>query len=116
MIIYDTLKRAIELHHCVRIRAGGFERSVCPVALGIKDSQQKLLAFQYAGQSASGLSPEGGWRCFPLRDIISAEMIGDPWHATGIAVTKVEATFDQILCGVGALRPVYDHLKRPMAH
>jgi hypothetical protein len=115
MVIYDTLKRAIELHHCVRIRAGGFVRRVCPVAIGIKDSQQKLLAYQYAGESASGIAPEGGWRCFPLRDIIGAEMIGDPWHATGIAVTKVEASFDQILCGMGAQRPVYDHLKRPPA-
>ncbi len=112
MTIYDTLKSAIELHHCVRIRAGGLWRDICPVALGVKNSEQKLLAFQYAGDSASGITPEGAWRCFPLGDITAAAMIGDPWHSGEHPVWKTEASLDYVVCGPDARRRLYDHLKR----
>jgi hypothetical protein len=46
-----------------------YAREICAVILGHTGGQEKALTFQFGGQSKSGLSPNGEWRClFHLRD------------------------------------------------
>lgn len=107
MLVFDVLKKAIELHHCVRIVTEGRWRDVCPAALGYKNSQLRLLAFQYRGESASGIGAQGGWRSFLLNEISSAFIVDDPWHRGDYPLWKIEASFDTVICGTGARQRVY---------
>lgn len=111
MLVYDTLKTAIERHRCVRIVAGGLWRDVSPLSIGHKSDRLKVLAYQYAGQSASGISTEGGWRCFFLSDISWAKETDDPWHSGHYSVAKIEASLDNVICGAGAQVRTYSPTK-----
>lgn len=55
-------------------------RELCPHVLGYKDKQEKVLAFQFAGQSNSKLPPGGEWRCLVLADVRDARLQDGPWH------------------------------------
>jgi hypothetical protein len=55
-------------------------RELCPHVLGYKDGQEKALTFQFAGQSTSGLPPDGEWRCLVLAQVRNARMRSGPWH------------------------------------
>jgi predicted DNA-binding transcriptional regulator YafY len=107
VLVFDVLKKAIELHHCVQIVVSGTWRDVCPLALGYKDSRLRLLAFQYRGDSASGLGATGGWRCFFLSDISFARVNNDPWRSGDYSVWKLESSFDTVICGVGRRVPTF---------
>jgi hypothetical protein len=100
--VFDALKTAIERHRCVRIVAGGLWREISPLSLGYKGEKLKILAYQYRGQSASGISAEGGWRCFFVDDINWIKETDDPWHSGHAAVAKIEASLDHVICGAGA--------------
>ena len=111
LAVFDILKTAIERRRCVRVVAGDLWRDVCPLALGYKGEKLKVLAFQYHGGSASGIAPEGGWRCFALDEISYVKVNDDPWHSGHNAVAKLEASLDTVICGTGARVRTYDHLK-----
>ncbi len=111
LAVYEVLREAIEKRRCVRLIANGLSREVCPLALGYKGARQKVLTFQYRGDSQSGLAPGGAWRCFFLDDIASATVIGDPWQTGHYPVAKTETSFDYVVCGMGARTRYYDHLK-----
>lgn len=112
MLVYDVLKEAVEKRRCVEILAAGLRRNVAPLAIGFKNSRRKVLTFQYKGASSQGLAPGGAWRCFFLDDIAEARIIDDPWQLGHYPVAKTEASFDYILCGMGARVPTYNHLQR----
>ena len=112
MSIYDVLKEAVEKRRCVEIVAAGLQREVAPLAIGFKDSRRKVLTFQFKGGSSSGLAPGGAWRCFFLDDITVARIIDEPWHSGHYPVAKLEASFDYILCGLGARVATFEHKRR----
>jgi hypothetical protein len=96
MNVNEVLRLAIGEKRCVRLRLAGKERRVCPHALGLKAGRPRLLAFQYAGASASGLAPGGHWRAFFVHDIETASFVDDPWRSGGNLVAKVEAMLDRV--------------------
>lgn len=100
MSVYDTLRRAISARRCVRVLAAGRARDICPYALGKWRGKPRLLAFQYAGGSASGLAASGEWRSFFLEEIAVATPIDGAWHIghSHNLVAKIEATLDHIDC------------------
>ncbi len=100
MSVYTTIKAAIEARHCVEILAGGHRRVVCPHVLGRKAGRPKVLVFQCDGGSDSGLAPSGGWRCFPLFDIVEAKPVSGTWHTAHDFIAKSEVSLDQIECVV----------------
>lgn len=110
--VYEVLREAIEKRRCVHLVANGLSREVCPLALGYKGARQKVLTFQYRGDSQSGLAPGGAWRCFFLDDIASATIIGDPWQTGHYPVAKTETSFDYVVCGMSARPRYYEHLRR----
>ncbi len=96
MTVYDTLRRAISLKQCVRVLAGGRARDLCPHALGLKGGKPRLLAYQYDGDSASGLASGGAWRSFFLEEIAVATPIDGVWHTGPNLLAKAEACLDRI--------------------
>lgn len=92
------LTRAIEGKRAVAMRYQGLDRRCCPHILGRNpDGVPHVLVFQYGGESASGLPPEGSWRCMRLDQIEAVALIDDPWrtaptegHPPPKCVTQVE--------------------------
>jgi hypothetical protein len=110
--VFDVLKTAIERRRCVKVVVGGSSRDMCPLALGYKANQLKVLAFQYKGASESGLNAHGGWRCFYLTEISWAKINDDPWQSGQNAAAKREASLDTVICGTGASVRTYGPPKR----
>ncbi len=108
---FDTLREAIARRRCVRLVSGHVWRDICPLALGYKGEQLKVLAFQYHGGSNSGIAPEGGWRCFSLDEIDFAKLNDDPWHSGHNTVAKLETSLDTVLYGSGARVRTYENRK-----
>jgi predicted DNA-binding transcriptional regulator YafY len=100
VLVPDILRTAIRQRRCVSIAVDGLRRKVCPHAIGFKDNRVKLLAFQYSGESASGLPIGGGWRVFNLDDVHSAEFLDGPWHSEHDYVIKLETSFEFVRCSV----------------
>jgi len=55
-------------------------REVCPYILGHTKEAEKLLGFQFGGESGRGLPPGGEWRCFSLAGISDIKTRGGRWH------------------------------------
>jgi hypothetical protein len=96
MDVTEVLQLAIAEKRCVLLTVSGAERSVCPHALGLKHGRPRLLAFQYAGTSSSGLAPGGQWRSFFVSEIEAARFIAGDWRSGGSFIAKAEATLDEI--------------------
>lgn len=95
-MIKNTIREAILQKKAMRIFAQGHMREVCPHVLGTKDGGPQALFFQYAGGSKSRLPPGGDWRCIPLADIRSAEIIeGAEWRM-GNRHTRRQTCVDRI--------------------
>lgn len=58
----------------------GLPREVCPHTLGYTSGREQALTFQFAGQSSSGLPPDGEWRCMILDEVKDAKIKDGPWH------------------------------------
>ena len=61
----------------------GYYRELCPIIIGHTRGQERVLAFQFAGQSSSGLPPRGNWKCLDLPQVEDAELHDGPWHEGG---------------------------------
>lgn len=59
-------------------------RLVCPHAYGFSDAGElNVFCYQYGGYSSQPLAEVGSpknWRCYCVKDIVSAELIDDEWH------------------------------------
>lgn len=69
------LSQAIQEKRRVFATYDGHQREFCPHALGYKDGIERVLAYQFGGDSSKG-SVAGEWKCF----IVS--------HLQGIAITN----------------------------
>lgn len=58
----------------------GRYRELCPVIIGHADGEEKVLAYQFAGDSTSRLPPGGEWRCLFLAKVSDARLRDGPWH------------------------------------
>jgi len=83
--LYELLKDAIQNK---KIVSGIYKRKLrimCPHTLGTKNGRPQALFYQFAGESTSGLDPDGSpgnWRCMflsELSDVTSSESHGK-WH------------------------------------
>ena len=80
---YQLIKQAMENRSNVRASYDGFTRDFSPHALGRKGLEERVLGYQFAGQSTTGLGPDGSaenWRCFFISTIRSCEIIDGRWH------------------------------------
>jgi hypothetical protein len=58
----------------------GRHREICPHTLGTKNGREKVLGFQFGGESSKGLPPGGEWRCMFVDEISHVETRAGDWH------------------------------------
>ena len=77
---YQDLRQAIANRQAVRVRYKGYDRDICPHTIGTKNGREKVLTYQFAGGSSSGLPSDGEWRCMFIDQIESVVAIEADWH------------------------------------
>ena len=77
---YRIVRDAIQNEQQVTCRYGGRYRELCPHILGTTDGAEKLLAFQFGGETNTKLPPGGEWRCFKVADMRDVKARSGPWH------------------------------------
>jgi len=77
---YRLFREAILNEQPVRCVYQRFVRELCPVVLGYKHGEERVLAYQFAGGSSKGLAPGGEGKCLALSQIESAALHDGPWH------------------------------------
>jgi len=93
---FAAFRRAILERKQVTCTYRGLQREICPHILGHSKGEEKVLAFQFAGESTSGLPPEGEWRCLRLSDVRNVQMRDGRWYSASrhrAAQTCVEDVF-----------------------
>ncbi len=71
----------------------GKRRELCPHVLGFRNGRERVLAYQFGGESASNLPPGGEWRCLNLDEVRQARMQGGDWH-TGERHSTAQSCID----------------------
>ncbi len=85
MTVYEIISDAIQNRKIVTATYRNRPRVMCPHVLGTKRGRQQALFYQFAGDSSSGLGPDGdpeNWRCMfldELSDVSSGDAQGE-WH------------------------------------
>src|ERR1700732_4318284 len=112
-VIRGTFQTVDDIHQLVRTAVMGKRpiraiydrraRRFCPHRLGWnREGEVRVLCYQYAGASSSGLEAPGSpanWRCITLEKLSRVELIDDEWHTapnrsrpeTCIAKVEVDA-------------------------
>lgn len=67
-------------------QGNGLRREFCPHALGHTDGSWRVLTWQFAGLSETGLRDGGDWRCFSLEDLRNLTIRNGEWRR-GVAVS-----------------------------
>ena len=82
--IYQLLRMAVVGRRPIRAAYDGWDRWFCPHRLGRNhQGQLRVLCYQYAGQSGSGLQAVGSpanWRCIAVEKLSRVELLEDAWH------------------------------------
>jgi hypothetical protein len=82
--IYQLLRTAVVGKRPIHAAYDGWDRWFCPHRLGRnREGQFRGLCYQYAGQSSSGLQPDGSpanWRCIAVEKLSSVHLLEDAWH------------------------------------
>ena len=78
---YRRIRMAILAEQQITCTYRGRYRELCPHILGHTGGKEKLLAFQFAGESSTHLPPGGEWRCLSVRDMHSLKSRAGPWYA-----------------------------------
>jgi hypothetical protein len=101
---YELIAEAIRTKQHVRARYQGAARVLAPHALGTKRGTPHVLAYQFAGESRSGL-PEGGeWRCLNLEELEDVSLQPGPWHSAA-NVFNPQSCLDEIDVAVEPFPP-----------
>jgi hypothetical protein len=83
--IYELIRQAILDRNIIAVSYQDSIREVCPHVLGRKNGHPQVLLYQFAGESASGLQPDGSpenWRCLRLDELshVALKKTGTEWH------------------------------------
>ena len=82
--IYRLVRAAVVSKRPLRAMYHGHDRRFCPHRLGRNHQGDiRVLCYQYAGESDSGLQAAGSpanWRCMALEKLSRVELLKDSWH------------------------------------
>jgi hypothetical protein len=90
---YRLFRQAILTRQQVICSYQGRYRELCPHVLGYKNGEEKVLAFQFGGESNSTLPPRGEWRCLVLAHVREARRRDGRWYS-GNRHTRSQACID----------------------
>jgi uncharacterized protein YutE (UPF0331/DUF86 family) len=77
---YRFFEQAMTERRQILCEYDGYRRELCPIILGHSRGEEKALAYQFAGESRSGLPPGGEWKCLWLFKISNVQLRDGPWH------------------------------------
>ena len=78
---YRLFEEAMAKRKQILCMYDGYRRELCPIILGHSQGEEKALAFQFGGESKSGLSPRGQWKCLLLAGVSEVRLRDGPWYA-----------------------------------
>ena len=82
--IYRLVRTAVDSKRPIRAVYHGRDRWFCPHRLGRNhQGQVRVLCYQYAGESESGLQADGSpanWRCIALEKLSRVELLEGAWR------------------------------------
>ena len=78
---YRLFEQAMAERKQILCMYDGYRRELCPIILGHSQREEKALAFQFGGESKSGLPPGGEWKCLLLSGVSDIQLRDGPWHA-----------------------------------
>ena len=82
--MYRLVRTAVMGKHPIRATYEGRDRWFCPHRLGRNlKGQIRVLCYQYAGESGSGLQTAGSpanWRCMALEKLSRVELLEGAWQ------------------------------------
>lgn len=81
---YAIVRDAILAKQQITASYRGYLREMCPHVLGTKDGREQALFYQFAGDSSSGLGPDGSsdnWRCMFLDELVGVQAQDGEWHS-----------------------------------
>jgi len=106
--IYRLIWQAARARKQITCIYGGRYREACPHILGYKKlGQEAVFAFQFGGDTASRLPPQGDWRCLDLAGVTDVQVRAGRWHS-GTRHTKTQTCIQFVDVDVN----VPDTLKR----
>ena len=97
--MYELLREAILKKKQVTAYYDGLMRQFCPHALGLRDGEAYCLAYQFGGESHTGVIQQGSprnWRCFAVHRLQNAQVHYGDWHSCETQGGPSRC-FDQIL-------------------
>lgn len=81
---YDLFARAMANRKQILCMCDGYPREICPHILGQTKGQEMALAYQFGGQSKSGLPPGGEWRCLMLEKVRDVSLRDGHWYSRSV--------------------------------
>lgn len=84
MDVYALIRQAILDKDIIIATYNGHRREFCPHVLGRKNGVAHVLGYQFAGESSSGLEPNGSphnWRCMEVRKLRNVTVQKGNWHS-----------------------------------
>jgi hypothetical protein len=101
---YDLFAQAMRDKKHIRCVYGGYRRELCPHILGHTKGQEMALAYQFGGQSKSGLPPGGEWRCLVLEKVRDVRLRDGHWY-TGAAHSRRQPCVEDVDLDVNPASP-----------
>lgn len=93
---YELFRQAILEGKQVLFTYKGHRRETCPHVIGTKSGLEKVLTFQFAGGSSTGL-PEGGeWRCLFISEASDVELRDGDWHSGQVKGVRPQSCVDEV--------------------
>jgi len=94
---YDLFRTALLACRPVSFDYQGFTRIVCPHVVGMKHGAEKVLTFQFAGGSNSGLPAGGQWRCVFVHEVSNVRVLDPaPWKTGENRHTRPQSCIDAV--------------------
>jgi hypothetical protein len=78
---YELIARAMAERRQVLCLYKGYPRALCPAILGHTKGRERTLAYQFAGESSSGLPAGGEWKCFQVVEMTNVELRDGKWYS-----------------------------------
>ena len=103
---FELIKEAIQERRHVVATYNEFRREMCPHVLGWKSGREQALMYQFAGESSSGLEPDGSpsnWRCVVVENLRGLAISDGPWH-TAPNHSRPQTCVDEIAAEVEFVR------------
>lgn len=101
---YQQFEQAMATRKQILCDYDGYPRELCAVILGHSKGHEKALTFQFAGESRSGLPPQGEWRCLWLSKVSNLRLRDGPWHA-GMRHTEPQGCVENVDIDVNPSSP-----------